>query len=408
MEYPEIFAFPPMGVHPEIIEELDLVLEGGRGLEEVRDILKKHLKNALRLEFATVPAYLTAAFSLKESNQAIRMLLVRIAKEEMLHMLVVANVMNAIGVEPKLKKILPQYHPNGYKLDMLYNSPVLNLESFSIGTPENPGVLEKFMQIEAPLKPDKYKVKPPEELDAVGIPPKTIGEFYEQIIKILKGNPELFEKGDPGKQLSTSIIFREVQVERPPKPAGHYPLPTQIKLADGRELPFDFKVEDSLTAEAYINWLVDEGEGSPQEPMDAEGLSAHYYRLESILHSYYLVEDPDEKGRGGYDGGFSFSGANLKFDKNGVHEFDVNPSLEQYETTKLYRKIRNFARSFSNMLDQLERALNSTDQETKSDGYIKSKREMNSMVAKANSVIKKAESERVKGGLPFEYVARAN
>lgn len=399
------YAFQPLAIDPEHIKELDLAIEVQLPLEDVRELLKKHLTNALELEFTTIPPYLCAAFSLDAiKNKDIRMLIVRIAKEEMLHMTVAANLMNAVGITPEVKDSMPQFYPDGCRLKMISNSPVLNLESFSIGTDADPGTVRKFMAIEAPEIPLRYKTVP----RAFGVEaleeekPKTIGEFYERIIAIVLKYPDLFKDQDPAKQLSFSINFKSVQVERPPKPPSTYPLKEKIKLSNGDEVEFNFKITNSLEAEAYLKWVIEEGEGTSTEPMDSEGLAAHYYRFESILKDYYLVEDKEAHGGGGYDGGYTFSGANLTFDPSGAHEFDVNPTASQYNGTPLKPVVDNFVYSYMDMIDALDKAFKVPAESQQQ--FILAVAAMNSMVVNAGDVINKAKEEGLKGGLPFEYM----
>src|SRR4051794_27290466 len=61
------------------------------------------LQDALRLEHATVPPYLTAAYSLKVGtiNNTVRNMILAVAVQEMLHMTIVANVINAVGGRPR-------------------------------------------------------------------------------------------------------------------------------------------------------------------------------------------------------------------------------------------------------------------------------------------------------------------
>jgi hypothetical protein len=59
------------------------------------------LQGAIKLEHSTIPAYLYALYSLKPGeNQRIADLLTSIVQEEMLHMSLACNVLNAIGGEP--------------------------------------------------------------------------------------------------------------------------------------------------------------------------------------------------------------------------------------------------------------------------------------------------------------------
>src|SRR5215471_15487574 len=66
----------------------------------------------VELEHSTIPPYLTAAFSLKPGvNEAARNILLAVANEEMLHMTIACNLLNAIGGRPDIDKpgFIPLY-----------------------------------------------------------------------------------------------------------------------------------------------------------------------------------------------------------------------------------------------------------------------------------------------------------
>src|SRR5580692_6531726 len=76
------------------------------------DQLKKYLQVALQLEHATIPPYLTAAYSARiEANKSSTDVIKAVAKEEMLHLTLAANLLNAVGGSPDLKEhdFVPSY-----------------------------------------------------------------------------------------------------------------------------------------------------------------------------------------------------------------------------------------------------------------------------------------------------------
>ena len=148
------------------------------------DDLKHFLVNALQLEHATLPPYLTALYSIKPgTNSEARQILRLVAVEEMLHMSVVANMLNAIGGRPDLTDddfvpAYPAYLPDGettFKVDV---------QRFSEKAVDN------FLQIEQPTRPSK-----PVDLSKadrsgnmllqfnrdVPLAVETIGHFYAEI-----------------------------------------------------------------------------------------------------------------------------------------------------------------------------------------------------------------------------------
>lgn len=67
------------------------------------DELKEFLYRAMQLEHATIPPYLTALYSIKPGvNQDATQVLRVIVVEEMLHLTIAANILNAIGGTPDL------------------------------------------------------------------------------------------------------------------------------------------------------------------------------------------------------------------------------------------------------------------------------------------------------------------
>ena len=108
--------------------------------------LRKMLQTALTLEHATIPPYLTALASIKPGyNQDVYEILKYVAVQEMLHMALVANVLNAVGGKPKLycKNFIPRYPtvmPGGAQPNL-----VVPIEKCSIGLINN-----VFMGIEQP------------------------------------------------------------------------------------------------------------------------------------------------------------------------------------------------------------------------------------------------------------------
>ncbi len=66
------------------------------------------LQSAIELEHATIPLYLYALFSLRErENREVAAILRSVVVEEMLHMVLLANVGNALGA----RRASPALHP---------------------------------------------------------------------------------------------------------------------------------------------------------------------------------------------------------------------------------------------------------------------------------------------------------
>ena len=77
-------------------------------LEQVRSATKAsdlytHLQGAIELEHSTIPPYLTALYSIKKgANREAAAIIRSVVIEEMLHMTIAANTLNAIGGAPEI------------------------------------------------------------------------------------------------------------------------------------------------------------------------------------------------------------------------------------------------------------------------------------------------------------------
>src|SRR5687768_2155841 len=149
--------------------ELVAVLSTG-GVPAICDALQQ----AIELEHSTIPPYLYALYSLDENlNGEIADIIQSVAVEEMLHLTLAANVLNALGGDPVLDRpsFIPTYPgplPGGVE-----NQLTVQLAPFSTSQ------LQTFLTIEEPEHPlDIPTAKFAPEVAA----PVTIGQFYTRII----------------------------------------------------------------------------------------------------------------------------------------------------------------------------------------------------------------------------------
>jgi rubrerythrin len=352
------------------------VLQG----DDARQTLGKLLQAALQLEFATIPTYLSAAFSLT-ANPEIRDLILRVAREEMLHLTAVANLMNAIGIAPDIVTAVPEYP---CELKVLEPVLKLNLSSFSFDLIET-----IFMAIEAP------EVRVVFPTLAAQSPKKTIGEFYADIIQIITDDtiPDLFKNASDNayKQRAVDPNFQPVAYVNN-QDTGTYPL----------KLGIDFKITDKDSAVRHLSWVVSEGEGeAPYKPLDTEGLPGHHYRFESILRSHYLVRNDNVELK------YSFSGGDLPFDKTGVHEFDVNAKVKDYAAYQtVQQQMKSFNDDYTKMINLLQAAFNCPSPQQKdqaANAYKQAVQIMRSLPHTASAIVRQAHTSNIKGGVPFEY-----
>jgi hypothetical protein len=204
------------------------------------------LQAAIELEHATIPPYLTAAFSLKPgANDAARQILLSIANEEMLHLTIAANLLNAIGGSPEIDKpgFIPLY-PG--KLPMMIDDGLV----VGLRKATRPLVNDVFMRIEEPEAPIVIRVDPamlPAVRAAPAQPPfPTIGSFYDALKSKIKA------LGDG--------IFQ-------PSP------PSNPQVIDNTWYAPDllFQIVDVESACRAIDVIVDQGEGTKKAPRGRAG-----------------------------------------------------------------------------------------------------------------------------------------
>src|SRR5215475_10364609 len=86
----------------ELFADLDGTIDG----------LHRALQNAVELEHATIPPYLYALYSIKpDTNLEVAGLIKSVVLEEILHMSLDCNILNAVGGHPKIDDpcFLPNY-----------------------------------------------------------------------------------------------------------------------------------------------------------------------------------------------------------------------------------------------------------------------------------------------------------
>jgi rubrerythrin len=278
------------------------------------------LQNAIELEHATIPPYLTAKFSLKPgTNLEVSQIIDSVVIEEMMHMTIAANILNALGGTPCINNadFVPNY-PGPLPMGIGHDQGlIVGLEKYSKDCVKN-----VFMEIEEPENPLEIPVK---SLAFVEEEYGTIGQFYDAIKKkIIELAPEALP-GDPARQV-TSPFF---------DPALLFPIKTRRNAVDA------------------INIIVEQGEGTTTSPLDLEGEIAHYYRFQELYYGKRLVADPTEKV------GYSFSGEAIPYDERDVYPLYPNTKTAMLaEGTEERKRMDEFNSSYASLLDGLHRTFN--------------------------------------------------
>lgn len=295
----------------------------------------KHLKDllqaAVELELSTIPPYLSALYSLRPgSNDEAKLIIRSVVVEEMLHMVLAANVLNAIGGQPRVTGAdhVPRYPhelPDGVVLDLLPFCPEA-IEGFL--KVENPQYDYRAMDPGHPLVAGRRPERHAAGATAVMSRPATIGAFYAEIIDCLDqvakemGEPALF-CGDPAKQITREYYYA----------AGGMP---------------DI-VTDLASAHAALDEIVDQGEGDPSSMYDADGDLAHYFRFQQLKYNRsYRPSD---------NAGLP-TGPPIGVDFEAVYPMIANPRGADYTDPELRAASDAANRTWSDLLRQLEASFN--------------------------------------------------
>jgi rubrerythrin len=233
--------------------------------------LKTSLQNAIRLEHATIPPYLTAYYTLSGNTDSVkyaRGIIRDIIVEEMLHLTLAANILIAVGGSPKLNDplLVPKY-PGPLPMGIGDDDGPAPGQPLQVGLePYSKKLVETvFMAIEEPEDPIEIPDVRAEAV-AAGEPTfQTIGQFYATVKAAIDnlGGDALFKKADPALQV-----------------LGWFG-PTE-------EIP----ITDAASAKHAIDVIVQQGEGTPKKPIDLQGDVPHFYRFQELFLGKKLVEAP--------------------------------------------------------------------------------------------------------------------
>jgi hypothetical protein len=289
--------------------------------------LRTALGNAIALELATIPPYLTALFSIKAGTNAAPAAIIRsVVIEEMLHLSLACNMLNAVRGRPRLPEATLRYPSElpmgigdkpgkGGKPDKKF---IVPLERLSM-----PAV-KRFMTIEEPEEELKFEKA---QRTAQARDYHTIGEFYRAVGTLMEQLGERVFTGDRKRQVTGWIGTNFV-----------HPI---------------HKVDDALKA---IELIVEQGEGTANSPGDSEEL-AHFYRFEQIKRHETLNPNP------GKPHGYAWGGPVIRLDEDGVWPMTKNPPrVKLPEGSPVARMSDRFDATFSALIDELQRTFDGSPQ----------------------------------------------
>lgn len=316
-----------------------------RDPEHQLHVLRTELQTAIEIEHTTIPPYLTAILSLPEQvNREVQQIVRGVVMQEMLHMTLAANVLNAVGGHPSIDD--PAFVP-GYPTNLPWHAPGFSV-SLARFSRDQIGV---FREIERPeydpgLKARLERVHP-ERLDLATVEAEvaehaphahgyeTIGEFYAAVIErllwvVARLGPERVFTGP-----------RSLQVG----PDHYYGGCGEVIV-----------VTDRRSAVKALHTIVTQGEGTPEsiwngDHEEATPLTpAHFYSFDEIERQR-LYRKGDVAG--------SPTGAPLPVAWDAAYPMRANPKREEYkEYPQIFEAMHEFDRTYFSMLRTLHVAYN--------------------------------------------------
>jgi len=232
------------------------------GITNLAD-LQAALQLAMQLEFATIPPYLCAQWSIDSAQDPSQVgdMIETIVVQEMFHFALAGNMLTAIGGTPNIANpsFVPTY-PTNVLPGGIAQKLAVDLQ------PLSPNQLQVFMQIE-------YPEFPPIAL-ALANPPATIGAFYETIAS--------------GFATVSPTI----------NPNAHF-----VKMGEAVQIA---SIADAVAAISRIKGEGEGTQGSPDQPPADGAQFAHYYVFKEIAVGKSLVQN---------GGTWSFTGTPIQFPK---------------------------------------------------------------------------------------------
>ena len=277
--------------------------------------LKKQLQLAVQIEFATIPLYLTALYSIiNGTNVEASELIKNIVIQEMLHFSQAANILIAIGGDVVIDdaKAVPKYPlkklPGGV-LPKLQ----LHLKKFTLEH-----VYRNFMAVESPMLSCTF-------FPEIERHTNTIAEFYMEIKSCL--------------YTLRDTIFVSGSEKR------------QVKWTWGVNDGTLYTVTDWKSADKAINEIIEQGEGARFGPLDpSTDQYAHFFRFEEIVCQHELEKLPT---------GYAYKGDPIPYDAAGVWPMRDNPSKDNTKPgSPCYTVNRAFHSVYRHLLRILQKAFN--------------------------------------------------
>jgi hypothetical protein len=284
-------------------------------LSSVEDA-QEMLQTAIGVEFGTLPPYLYSLFSIPQGENAEAAARIKsVALQEMIHMCLACNILNAIGGDPKIES--PKYPgplpgdigpPGGEPL-------IVHLLPFS------QAAMQQGMNIEQPEEIPDFPIV--ETLEARAPEAMTIGQFYTALDQYLSTLPESAWKKNRN-QIDDSQFF-----------AGQL-----------------FAINSYADAHQAISDIVSEGEGTPQSPLDFQNELAHFYRFGECYHNLVLQKADNPLG-------YQYGPGKLGIDWSAVYPAIPDPSTHDFSKDSPAAQAAQAAcnQAYTQMIDALQLAV---------------------------------------------------
>jgi hypothetical protein len=279
------------------------------------------LQTAIGVEFGTLPHYLYAQFSIPPGQNVPAAARIKsVVLQEMIHMCLDCNILNALGGDPVLT---PPVYPGPLPGDI--GPP--GGEPLTIHLlPFSPDALKQGMNIEQPEEIPDFPIV---EAMLAPAPPEavTIGQFYAALDQYLSTLPDSAWKKNRN-QIDDSQFF-----------AGQL-----------------FPINSYADAHLAISDIVSEGEGTPDSPLDFQKEVAHFYRFGECYHNLVLTKANNPLG-------YQWGPQALGIDWTAVYPAIPDPCTHDFSKDPADAQAAQAAcnAAYSQMIDALRLAVNGKD-----------------------------------------------
>ena len=274
------------------------------------------LQTAIGVEFGTLPPYLYALFSIPPGKNAEAVARIRsVMLQEMVHMCLACNILNALGGAPTLT---PPIYPGPLPGDIGPHGKPLDIHLL----PLSRDAMEQAMKIEEPEKVPDFPVL--KATLAAAPQAMTIGQFYTALDAFLQTLPA--EAWHANRNQITDDQFFAGQI---------------------------FAVNDYADANRAITLIVSEGEGAPDNPLDFQNDIAHFYRFGEVFYDRVLTKAP------GTEKGYTWGPEPLGVDWDAVFPAICNPGKHDFSKDPPAAQAAQAAcdAAYAVMVEELQRAV---------------------------------------------------